>query len=275
MASHGLPGRRLACTFLVLGLGVTMAGRGRKAAPATRTDQSSDASEHTARLRISDGRTEAEPGPEADVGLEVAGRLAAELGHDLNNHLSTVLNYSFLLGRAVDRDPALRSHLDELQAAAWRAVDLSHALRLFAPHRSTRREKLDVNEVILAAVPVLRRMLDGCALETRLALRLPDAGGARTELEQVLVGLVVHARQKLGKGGTVLLTTGVTSNRGRAGVRVSCAWRLDARVEGFAPGAMATRGAPRLSLVRRALKRLDARLSHDATAAHVDLPGED
>lgn len=241
-------------------------------APAPRDD-----SPRTARVRISDKGAEIESGAEADAGLEVAGRLAAELGHDLNNQLSAVISYSFLLGRAVDRDPTLKQHLEELQAAAWRAADLAQALRHFAPRRATQREPLDVNAIILAAAPVLRRVLDGCALETRLALPLPAATGARTELEQVLVGLVVHARRALPRGGTIILRTEAiasTRDAGRLDVRVSCASREPASPAPFVQQLVhGGRAALRLGLVRRALKRLGARLSHDAGGVHVDLPG--
>lgn len=236
-----------------------------------------DDSPRTARLRISGTEAQVESGAEADAGLEVAGRLAAELGHDLNNQLSAVISYSFLLGRAVDRDPTLKQHLEELQASAWRAADLAQALRHFAPRRVTQREPIDVNAVILASAPVLRRVLDGCALETRLALRLPAPNGARTELEQVLVGLVIHARRSLPRGGTIILTTQAIDSSvepGRADVRVSCASREPTGPSPFVQQVMSNmRAAPRLSLVRRALKRLGARLSHDAGGIHVDLPG--
>lgn len=241
-------------------------------APAPRDD-----SPRTARVRISGTEAHVESGAEADAGLEVAGRLAAELGHDLNNQLSAVISYSFLLGRAVDHDPTLRQHLEELQASAWRAADLAQALRHFAPRRVTRREPIDVNAVVLAAAPVLRRVLDGCALETRLALRLPAPNGARTELEQVLVGLVVHARRSLPRGGTIILTTRAidsTVEPGRIDVRVTCASREPVGPSPFVQQLMpSSRTAPRLSLVRRALKRLGARLSHDAGGVHVDLVG--
>jgi signal transduction histidine kinase len=237
----------------------------------------SDDSPRTARLRISGTEARVESGAEADAGLEVAGRLAAELGHDLNNQLSAVISYSFLLGRAVDRDPTLKQHLEELQASAWRAADLAQALRHFAPRRVTQREPIDVNAVILAAAPVLRRVLDGCALETRLALRLPAPSGARTELEQVLVALVLHARRSLPRGGTIVVTTQTIESSvepGRIDVRVSCAPREPTSPSAFVRQLMpSSRSAPRLSLLRRALKRLGARLSHDAGAVHIDLPG--
>jgi signal transduction histidine kinase len=255
-------------------------GRGagqRSAAGKANAPRALDESPRTARLRISGASAEIEAGAEADAGLEVAGRLAAELGHDLNNQLSAVLSYSFLLGRAVDRDPALKEHLAELQASAWRAADLAQTLRHFAPRRASQRGPLDVNAIILAAAPVLRRVLDECSLETRLALRLPAGTGARTELEQVLVGLVLHARRTLPRGGTIVLTTrgvGAEGDPERALVRISCTAREadDDSLPARAPAAV-SRPAPRLSLVRRALKRLGARLSHDAEAVHVDLPG--
>lgn len=233
---------------------------------ARRADASS-----TLGLRLA---SRAEPSREhADGELDVAARLAAELGHDLNNELTAALNFSFLLAHEVEHDPVLKEHLEELQAAAWRASHLAQALRLFAPRRSHRGDRLDVNATIGAILPLLRRLAPGLQIDLHLDPRLPTTTGPRAELEQLLVGLALHARELLAPGGTIAFTTSVRSDgRGRT-LRLSCVRRE--LVSDSTSGDMSriVTSRPRLPWgpFRRALRTLEAKLSHDASAVHVEL----
>lgn len=209
-----------------------------------------------------------------DSGLDVAARLAAELGHDLNNELAATLNYSFLLAREVEHDPVLKEHLDGLQAAAWRATHLAQALRLFAPRQTGRGDALDVNAVVGALVPMLERLSTGYRLELHLDPRLPRPCGVRAELEQILLGLVLHARDSLALGGSIALATSAHGSADARTVRVTCVRRNppERARSGEMSRVVTSRPALPWAPFRRALRALDARLSHDASAVHVDLP---
>ena len=220
-------------------------------------------------------RDAGETGPSTAAGedsLDVATRLAAELGHDLNNELAATLNYSFLLAHGIE-DPELREHLDELQAAAWRASHLAQALRLFAARDRNRDQAIDVNATLGALVPLLGRVFDGVRMESHFDPRLPEVRGARTALEQVILALALHARSTLRPGGTVVFATSTHVLDAATRARVSCV-RREPTDRSPSGEIHVLPGRPLLpwSTFRRALRTLHARLSHDAVSVHVDLP---
>ncbi len=227
--------------------------------------------ESAPQLRVANAMPES--ASSAEAALEVTGHLAAELAHDLSNELTAALNYSYLLARALKHEPVLKAHVEELQAAAWRAARLTQSLKLFPPRRAQHREALDVNEVITATMPVLRRLLTEHTLEISLALPSGSPLGTRTALERILVGLVLHARDALPNGSAVVLTTEWFHADARTMVRLSCRGRRPAIPVRDDTSRVAPRGqAPRWALFRRAARHLGARLSHDGDAVHVDLP---
>jgi hypothetical protein len=73
-----------------------------------------------------------------DALLELLGRLSGELAHDINNHLSAALNYVFILRRRLSSEP-VNEHLEELQAAIWRASGLTSTIRRSAASAAVSR----------------------------------------------------------------------------------------------------------------------------------------
>lgn len=212
-----------------------------------------------------------------DAALEAVGRLVAELAHDINNQLSAALNYVFIVRRRAGADPELGPHLQELQSSAWRAATLTSGLKLLGPRRSSDAERLDLDDVVGCLLPVLRHAVGACHLEVRLAPGLPNVTLARGHLEQLLVmttlAAVARARAR-GSRVLALEACGLGSSAGGSrGVRMT--WVLapapeaavfaPARLPGFAGGARAP-GA-----LKRALKRCNAALGHDASRIWIDL----
>ncbi len=148
--------------------------------------------------------------------LESIGRLAGGIAHDFNNVLFAIKGYTELLAedlaverRAVlDPEDALRS-VRAISDAAGRAAALTAQLLAFSRRQVVKPEVLELNAAIAAVEPMLRRLIGA---QVRLVVRpTPDAGRLRadaSQLDQVLLNLVVNARDAMPAGGTITIETG-------------------------------------------------------------------
>ncbi len=154
--------------------------------------------------------------------LEAAGRLAGGIAHDFNNLLTVVLNEAEALRDCAEMRGALRASVDAIQDATRRASRLTRQLLSFARKEVRRRQPVPVDEAIEALAPLLRRMV-GARVRVVTDLRAGDAAvfADPSELEQVLVNLVLNARDAM-DAGTVEIATFVRGEGGdRVGIRVA------------------------------------------------------
>jgi signal transduction histidine kinase/FixJ family two-component response regulator len=136
--------------------------------------------------------------------LEALGRLAGGVAHDFNNLLTVILGNTDLLKPRVDDDGAVQ----EIKTAAQRAADLTRQLLVFGRRQVLTAAVVDLNEVLGALSPILRRLLPEDVVLS-LALgdgRLPIATD-RPQLEQVVMNLVANARDAMPHGGTIAVAT--------------------------------------------------------------------
>ena len=140
--------------------------------------------------------------------LETVGRLAGGVAHDFNNLLSVIQGHAgFLLEDLPDGSPLVED-ATAIRGAAQRAAALTQELLVFAGRESVSQEPLDLNEIVLDAERLLNRTIgDHINLETLLEARLPAVHASAVQLQQVLVNLVVNARDALADGGTVQIRT--------------------------------------------------------------------
>jgi PAS domain S-box-containing protein len=148
--------------------------------------------------------------------LESIGRLAGGIAHDFNNVLFAIKGYAELLTEdlaperrdQLDIDEARRS-VDAIGDAATRAATLTAQLLAFSRRQMLRPEVVDVNESISVIEPTLRRLVED---QVRLAVNPgPGAGRIRMDhgqLDQILMNLVVNARDAMPDGGTVTIESG-------------------------------------------------------------------
>lgn len=201
--------------------------------------------------------------PQVSGVLGVVGRLASEFAHDLNNHLSAVLNYSFILDRQLGTRAA-SEHLAELRAAAWRASRLAASLQRFGGTREPDREHVPLDDLVRRTVPIMRRVLGTATLDVTLDADLGETSAPATHVAEILVGLASHASGALGAVGRARLV-------GRAGKRGP---RLSLELPATTLEGAAHRKRPTLPPgFRRAVKRSGARLERQGRRKlHVDLP---
>jgi nitrogen-specific signal transduction histidine kinase/CheY-like chemotaxis protein len=139
--------------------------------------------------------------------MEALGQLAGGVAHDFNNLLTAIMGYGrFALESA--GGPAQRHDLEEIVKAAGRAAALTKQLVAFSRRHMVETVVLDLNLLIVDMVTMLRRMIgEDIELSTTLASGLSHVRADRSQLEQVVMNLVINARDACGTGGRVRLVT--------------------------------------------------------------------
>jgi PAS domain S-box-containing protein len=140
--------------------------------------------------------------------LESIGRLAGGIAHDFNNILTAILGYAGLLSEELPANDPNRDKVVGIEQAARRATTLVRQLLAFGRRQVLHPEVLDVNEVIRAVTPMLERVIgEDIRFATRLTGKVHPIEADRGQLEQVLVNLVVNARDAMPRGGQLTIET--------------------------------------------------------------------
>lgn len=142
--------------------------------------------------------------------MEAVGRLAGGIAHDFNNLLTVIgASSDFLLHDLRDQSTSLIADVREIKAATNRAATLTRQLLAFSRRQLVQPQMLDLNAVVREMETMLRRLIGE---DTLLTTEYVDDIGMvkidRGQLEQVVVNLVVNARDAMPGGGTVRLRTG-------------------------------------------------------------------
>ena len=139
---------------------------------------------------------------------EAVGVLATGIAHDFNDLLTAVQGYSELLGEDIRPGDPRRRDLDEIRRAAGRGSVLTRQLLAFGNRRPEPPRAVDPNAAIDDLSTLIQRL---AGAGTRLAIALsPDAGSVWIDpgrLEQVLVNLILYAREALAPGGELVIET--------------------------------------------------------------------
>ncbi|HEY8103247.1 MAG TPA: PAS domain S-box protein [Gaiellaceae bacterium] len=140
--------------------------------------------------------------------LESLGRLAGGVAHDFNNLLTGISGYASLLQERARGDRDLSRDLGEIKRAADRATELTKQLLAFGRRQMLRPRPLDLNAVITDVAGLLQRLLgDHIELVVRAGPELGVVQADPGQVEQVIVNLVVNARDALPAGGRVTIET--------------------------------------------------------------------
>ncbi len=138
--------------------------------------------------------------------METVGNLAGGIAHDFNNVLTAVLGYSELALAHPELPADLHADIDEIQQAGQRAARLTRQLLAFSRQQPTEPKLVNITTVVNELSKMLERLIgEQIALEIK---HEPDVAPMRvdpTHLEQVVINLVVNARDAMADGGTVAL----------------------------------------------------------------------
>ncbi len=144
--------------------------------------------------------------------MELLGRLAGGVAHDLNNVLSGIVSYPDLLLHRLSPDSDMRGPLQNIRRAGTRAAVIVQDLLTLARRSITAREKVQLNDIINAHLQSpeflnLQKNYPGVTIETHLAPDLPSLSGSPVHLEKAIMNLLVNSYEAIESEGTISITT--------------------------------------------------------------------
>ena len=147
--------------------------------------------------------------------MEAVGQLAGSVAHDFNNVLTAILGFCELALSGMAPDAPERADLVEIRNAGERAAGLTRQLLAFSRQQVLQPKVHDLNALVDDILPMLRRLV---VEHIELAVTL-EATGAKikidsTQLEQILINLVVNARDAMPHGGRLTIGTKIDAASG-------------------------------------------------------------
>jgi len=140
--------------------------------------------------------------------MEALGRLAGGVAHDFNNILTGIIGYSDLSLLRLREGEPMRRNVGEIKRAAERAANLTRQLLAFSRRQILQPKVLEINSIVTDMERMLKRLMgEDILLVTKLD---PTAGMIEADpgqIEQVILNLVVNARDAMPGGGTVTIAT--------------------------------------------------------------------
>ena len=165
------------------------------------------AADITDRIRAREEREALETALQRSQRMESLGQLAGGVAHDFNNLLAVILNFAEFVGEEIGTDHTAAADVGEIVRATQRAADLTRQLLVFSRHDHHRLEAVDVNRVALETQRLLDRTLgEDVELAVVPAAEAVHVLADRGQLEQVLMNLVLNARDAMPRGGRVTVT---------------------------------------------------------------------
>jgi PAS domain S-box-containing protein len=140
--------------------------------------------------------------------MEAIGRLAGGVAHDFNNLLTIINGFSELTLRDTKLESTHREALTQIRNAGERASRLTQQLLAYSRKAMVEPKVLDLNEIVTESVKLLRRLIGvDIAVVTALAPELHPVRVDRGQIEQILLNLVVNARDAMPNGGQITIAT--------------------------------------------------------------------
>jgi two-component system, cell cycle sensor histidine kinase and response regulator CckA len=140
--------------------------------------------------------------------MEAVGRLSGGIAHDFNNLLGVIIGYSESIEYRMAPNDPLRKSAEEIRKAGERAASLTHQLLAFSREQALQPQVLDLNALVTDMGKMLRRVIGlHIELTTKLSTELGQVKAEQSQIEQVIVNLVVNARDAMPEGGKLLIET--------------------------------------------------------------------
>ncbi|HEY6219179.1 MAG TPA: ATP-binding protein [Gemmatimonadaceae bacterium] len=141
------------------------------------------------------------------VKMEAVGRLAGGIAHDFNNLLTAIRGYTDLIIAGLEPSSAMRADLTEIQVATERAASLTQQLLAFSRRQVLRPDRIDLRGALHDLERMVRRVIG-----EDVVLRVTANGTRpvlvdRSQIEQVIINLVINARDAMPHGGSLTIET--------------------------------------------------------------------
>jgi len=141
--------------------------------------------------------------------MEVIGQLASGVAHDFNNILAIIMGYSELITSGLTVDSPLRKYTEEIRGASERATALTRQLLVFSRKQIAQPVVLDLNDVVKDLDNMLRRLIEeNIEMTIVLGENIGRIKAGSGYIGQVLMNLVVNARDAMPNGGKLTIATG-------------------------------------------------------------------
>jgi PAS domain S-box-containing protein len=140
--------------------------------------------------------------------MEAVGRLAGGIAHDFNNLLSVVLSYGEMVLNELKPGEPIRDDIEEIRKAGTRAAHLTRQLLMFSRQQVIEPKVIDLNDLLIGMDAMLQRIL-GADIEL-VSIPARPIGRVRVDpgsIEQVIMNLVVNARDAMPTGGKLTMET--------------------------------------------------------------------
>ena len=140
--------------------------------------------------------------------MEAVGRLAGGVAHDFNNLLTIIKGYVELALNRVTSHPELRGNIQQIADAADRAVTLVRQLLAFSRKQVLKPKVLDLNSIVLNMDKMVRRLMsETVEMTTKVEKHLAAVKADPGQIEQVILNLIVNARDAMPDGGRLWIET--------------------------------------------------------------------
>ncbi len=154
--------------------------------------------------------------------MEAVGLLAGGIAHDFNNHLSVILGTAEFISSYAGDNEQIRQDAEEIKKAANQSANLTRQLLAFSRRQVFEVKAMNINDVVTDTEKMLRRLIgEHIELMTKLQGDLPNVKVDPGQIEQVIINLVVNARDAMPKGGTLAIETDVDGGNGGPQVRLT------------------------------------------------------
>jgi PAS domain S-box-containing protein len=140
--------------------------------------------------------------------MDAIGRLAGGVAHDFNNLLTIINGYSELMIKSIMPSDPLYGHVQQIIKACARASTHTKQLLAFSRRTPMEQKVIDLNAILIDMVSVLKRLInENIDLVTRFKEGTGNIKADPAEVEQIIVNLVVNARDAMPKGGKLTIET--------------------------------------------------------------------
>jgi PAS domain S-box-containing protein len=140
--------------------------------------------------------------------MEAVGRLAGGIAHDFNNLLTIIKGYAELAEQRTAMQPELRADIQQIENAAERASTLIRQLLAFSRRQVLQPKIIDLNAIVLGLDKLLGRLMgEHIEMVTRCGANVGHVKADPAQVEQVIMNLVVNARDAMPKGGRLTVET--------------------------------------------------------------------
>ena len=140
--------------------------------------------------------------------MESIGKLAGGVAHDFNNLLTAILGYASLLLDNLPAGSDAHRDAEQIQKASERAAALTRQLLAFSRKQILQARVVDINAVLLGMEPMLHRLIgEDIKLDAHPAASLAKVKADPTQVEQIILNLVINARDAMPRGGKLTIET--------------------------------------------------------------------